>query len=89
LKNSTPSDYVYDGVPQFNIYRKDPDYFWFNYKYNLLTWNLLTGYTIKPKKILLELKPAIALINGFKADDPDILKQYEISEEYPSLLLRK
>ncbi len=74
LENTEKTDTVYDGIPYFNLFRKDLHYFWFSADpngtiahYNAVTKGRYAGYDIV--SLICEKRPK--LITNYKIDMND------------------
>ena len=95
LSITRPEDYVFDEHSSFNLFRKDPGFFWFSlgdyigpspglgdnhsYHYQYDLYQLLDQY--KPK--------IISFYKVRKLEDQRILKDYKESGQYDGLYIRK
>lgn len=89
LSVTTPSDYVYDGDIQFNLYRPDINYFWFCVP-AIATYRLMTGYDYNLYNLIQQYKPKV--ISSFfliRREDKEIFKYYLESEKYSDIFIRK
>jgi len=90
LNLTGPDDYVYDGDIQFNLFRKDLDYYWFSLgEYGALaTHQKLDRYDYNVYDLIGRYKPII--ISDFLLDRTNqvIVDQYTVSAGYPDLLIR-
>ena len=91
LEVTEPGDFVYDGRIQFNLFRKDIDYFWFSLRPNagaLAAYRMLRGYDYDPYERIRALEPMV--VSGFLLDtgDPAVASSYVRSSRYPDLYLR-
>jgi 4-amino-4-deoxy-L-arabinose transferase-like glycosyltransferase len=86
------NDYVYDGDIQFNLYRKDIDYFWFSLepkKGMIFAYQNLRGYEYDPYKLISLKKPKV--ISGyFLSTKQEIISQnYYKSGDFDKLYILK
>jgi 4-amino-4-deoxy-L-arabinose transferase-like glycosyltransferase len=91
LENTRPSDYVYDGDIEFNLFRKDPDFFWFSVGRGrgLERYRVLKGYQYDIYEIIAEYKPK--MISNFAIEDmkhPVIGDHYREDRVFRGLYLR-
>lgn len=92
LSITSPSDYIYDGDANFNIFRKDISYFWFSVKPKtgvLLSYQLLRDYNYDVCKLIDELKPKVISTSFLKKNNPAIADNYEKSEMFKDIYIRK
>lgn len=85
-------DLVYDGDANFNLFRKDMDYFWFSVRPErgvLAAYQLLRPYAYDPYLLIEERQPKIISDSFLKTKNPIILEGYTRSGEYKDLWLRK
>ncbi|MGF1477288.1 MAG: glycosyltransferase family 39 protein [Geminicoccaceae bacterium] len=86
-------DPVLDGRNQFNLFRPDVDFFWFNTSDDGLrrTYEALTGESYDPFQRIEEMNPAVvnlqALSEGTSADDPR-LSDFGLLEGTEDILVR-
>lgn len=88
---TTSSDYVYDGNIQFNLFRKDLDYFWFGVGEgrSLDKYRMLTGYEYDIYHLIETLQPTV--ISDYSIDDmshPVIRGRYKKTGQYGHLYVR-
>ncbi|WP_422359127.1 ArnT family glycosyltransferase [Reichenbachiella sp.] len=93
LNHTEPTDFVYDGNIDFNIFRKDLDFFWYSVapgKGGLATYQKLKPYTYDIYVLIEECSPRL-ISNKFIEDinHPIIKEQYKKSSEYDDLYIRK
>lgn len=91
LSVTEADDYVHDGVPYFNIFRKDLDYFWFSVKPGraMDTYRTFADYEYNIVELLEEFKPKVIprrTINALEA--PAISDRYRQSNVHPDLYIR-
>lgn len=92
LSITNPSDYIYDGDANFNIFRKDIDYFWFSVKPktgNLTAYRLMKNYDYDVYKLIDELKPKVVSDSFIKTKNKEIADFYLRSEAFKDLYIRK
>jgi 4-amino-4-deoxy-L-arabinose transferase-like glycosyltransferase len=89
LSQTTPDEPVYDGDIQFNLFRPDLHYFWFNIKpqkgldsYNRISGNRFSSYDIH--KLIEAKKPVFISDESVNLDDPRIRGIYT-STPFPHL----
>ena len=92
LKMTNKNDFVYDGDIQFNVFRKDLDFFWYSVREEtggLATIQKLKPYEYNIYELIEEKRPKI--ISNYKLDinHPLILKYYKETSEYEDLYIRK
>ena len=92
ISNTNRSDYVYDGDIQFNIFRKDIDFFWYSVGPNtgLETYESLYAYDYNIYELIDRFKPKI--ISNYYIDNMNheiIKKQYHPSDKYEDIFVRK
>lgn len=92
ISNTNRSDYVYDGDIQFNVFRKDIDFFWYSIHPNagLETYQSLYPYDYDIYELIDRFKPKI--ISNYYIDNMNheiIKKQYHPSDEYEDIFVRK
>ena len=92
LSITDTNDLVYDGDIQFNLFRKDLDFFWYSIREK--TGGLATFQKLKPYKydiyeLIEQKKPKV--ISNYKLDinNPLIFNNYKIDHLYDDLLIRK
>tara|TARA_Y100001958_G_C20755854_1_gene238132 strand:- start:23 stop:520 length:498 start_codon:yes stop_codon:yes gene_type:complete len=92
LSLTDTNDLVYDGDIQFNLFRRDLDFFWYSIREK--TGGLATFQKLKPYKydiyeLIEQKKPKV--ISNYKLDinNPLILSKYKIDHLYDDLLIRK
>ena len=88
---TVPSDYVYDGNTQFNIFRKDLDYFWFGIGKGerLDKYRMLTGYKYDIYQLIDTFRPKV--ISDYAITDlehPAIRDHYAKTRRYNNLYVR-
>ncbi len=91
LAVTNPDDYVYDGSPNFNLFRKDLDFFWFSVKPNraLATYQTMAEYDYDIYKLIDKFKPKV--ISGLCIDNmqmPVIADRYIQSDVHKDLFIR-
>lgn len=92
LSNTTKDDYVYDGKPKFNVFRKDIDFFWYSVgpeTGGLATYKLLYPYEYNVYELINKFKPKI--ISNYYIDNMNneiITKNYHNSLRYKDILIR-
>ncbi len=80
LRHTTPEDRVYDGLIDFNVFRKDLDYFWISVEPNtqyIRTWRQFAPYDYDLLALIDQYKPKV--ISGFGIPDwkdPRIANHY-------------
>lgn len=91
LARSGPNDYVYDGVPQFNLFRKDLDFFWFSVQPGgaLDKYRSFRPYTYDVLELIERYRPAVISSN----DIPDMwdprIRDHYVRSHYQGLLIRR
>lgn len=93
LKNTNPTDYVYDGDARFNLFRKDIDFFWYSTepgKGGLGTYKKLKPYTYNVHSAIQKYQPKVVsnLFVGNLLEDSTLLNKYSRSEKYPDLYVK-
>jgi len=96
LRNTRVDDYVYDGDNEFNLFRRDIDYFWYslnpqvNSRSNaFLTYRLLTGYEYDIVQRVYEKNPVIISDNFLNDFEMDVLiMDYTVSEDFNGIYLK-
>jgi 4-amino-4-deoxy-L-arabinose transferase-like glycosyltransferase len=86
-----PSDYVYDGNAQFNVFRKDLDYFWFGVDEGkrLDKYRMLTGYQYDIYSLIEALRPKIISDHAISdLNHPVIRDHYTVTGKYKRLYIR-
>ena len=91
LDVTAPGDAVYDGDAQFNVFRRDIDYFWFSLSEHgaLRSYQDLRPYEYDVYERIARMKPKV--ISSHEIDnlaDPRIQEHYTPSEQYDGLLVR-
>ena len=91
LEHTQESDYVYDGNIVFNLFRKDPDFFWYSVGEGRLLdkYKRLTGYRYDIYEIIDKYKPK--LISSYGIDNmrhPVIVNHYRKTPVYDDLYFR-
>lgn len=92
LSITDKNDIVYDGDANFNLFRKDMDYFWFSVKPKtgiLVSYQLLKDYDYDAYRLIGELKPKVISDSFIKAKKSVIADQYEKSSAFGDLYIRK
>jgi 4-amino-4-deoxy-L-arabinose transferase-like glycosyltransferase len=83
-------DYVYDGNIQFNVFRKDLDYFWYSLRPTgvLATYKQIVNYDYDFYKLLQKYKPKV--ISNYYVDTniPIIMGNYSKSFLYKDIYIR-
>lgn len=91
LQNSDRSDLIYDGDIQFNLFRKDLDFFWYStnpQKGGLITFQRLKKYHYNIYELIDKYQPKIISSAFIDVNVPSIQNNYNRSKEYPDLLIR-
>lgn len=92
---TSPQDYVYDGDAQFNLFRKDVDYFWFSVRHHprlggaLMTYQSMTDYHYDIYELIERYKPKVIWEYQVDVNDPRIAAYYAQSAEYGAIYIRK
>ncbi|MCK5211324.1 glycosyltransferase family 39 protein [Candidatus Parcubacteria bacterium] len=89
LDNTVPGDKVFDGATYFNLFRDDIDYLWFGLRYVVPTMKKLNGYEYDVYESIEKEKPKIIWTSNLKPSDPRIKNNYNYSEVYDNMLIRK
>lgn len=91
LSMTSQDDLVYDGDAQFNVFRKDVDYFWYSLKPktgNLIAYRLARDYEYDPYRLFDEKKPKIVSSSFIKTKNPAVADHYTKSESFGDLYIR-
>lgn len=91
LTVTDPSDIVYDGDAQFNVFRKDMDYFWFSVKPKtgvLSSYRLSREYSYDAYDLIGERLPKVISSSFIKPKDSRIADHYVRSEVFGDLYIR-
>lgn len=91
LSITGPDDLVYDGDAQFNVFRKDMDYFWYSLKAktgNLTAYRSMRGYEYDAYRLIAEKKPRVVSSSFIKEKDPSIAAHYTKSPVFGELYIR-
>jgi hypothetical protein len=92
---ASPDDYVYDGDAQFNLFRKDVDYFWFSVRRHherggaLMTYQSMTDYHYDIYESIERYKPKVIWPYQVDITDARIAVDYMQSTEFGALYIRK
>lgn len=92
---ASPDDYVYDGDAQFNLFRKDVDYFWFSVRHHherggaLMTYQSMTDYHYDIYESIERYKPKVIWSYQVDVTDARIAADYMRSTEFGALYIRK
>jgi hypothetical protein len=82
LQHTTPEDRVYDGLVDFNVFRKDLDYFWITVEPDreyLRTYRQLAPYEYDVTALIDRYKPKIISSAGIPdMEDPRIADHYSL-----------
>jgi hypothetical protein len=92
LPKTTPSDYVYDGDIQFNVFRRDIDFFWFSVRPKngaLETYKTIRNYDYGIYSDIEKFKPKVISKMWLDTKNKIISDNYEKSPVYGDLLIRK
>jgi len=92
LENTRPTDFVYDGHANFNIFRKDIDFFWFVldfYRGALFAYKRLVLYNYDVYDLIESKKPKIISSRLINIKDPRIIRCYIQSPKYKDLYILK
>lgn len=87
-----PDDLVYDGGANFNVFRKDMDYFWFSVRPKkgvMAAYQSLRPYEYDAYDLITERKPKVVSDSFIKPKKSAIADFYEQSDRYPDLFIRK
>jgi len=91
---TNPKDFVYDGDIQFNLFRKDLDFFWFhtgnNYSNGARSWSKdYVKYHYNIYELIDKFKPKVISSHRIlDLKDDTIAKHYRRSDEYQDLFIR-
>lgn len=91
LSVTDPDDFVYDGDAQFNVFRKDIDYFWYSLKPktgNLTAYRSMREYEYDTYQLIDEKKPKVVSNSFIKTKDPAIADHYIKSKVFSDLFIR-
>ncbi len=90
IRNSAESDFVYDGSNQFNLFRRDLHYFWYNFEklpvFNRLTNDRYGGYD--PCSLIKSRRPAFISDYRISMDKCGLTDLYT-GTRYDGLFVRK
>ncbi len=91
LSLTEKQDFVYDGDIQFNIFRKDLDFFWYSIKpgRGLRKYQMITDYKYNIYELVEKKKPRV--ISNYYIEnmhDQRIFHNYQQSERYNDLFIR-
>ncbi|NTW45572.1 MAG: hypothetical protein HGB18_00770 [Candidatus Moranbacteria bacterium] len=92
LSVTGPDDLVYDGDAQFNLFRRDVDYFWFSVKPKtgiLSSYRLVRPYDYDIYGLIDEKRPKVVSSSFVKVKNPSIAEHYSKSSVFPDLYVRK
>ncbi|OQW37491.1 MAG: hypothetical protein A4E19_12465 [Nitrospira sp. SG-bin1] len=92
LKNTIPTDIIYDGDIQYNLFRRDLDYFWYSVGpgQSLDKYKKLKNYNYNIYGLIEKYQPKI--ISDYAIDDmsrPVIRDHYRKDLNFPSLYIRR
>ena len=91
LEVADPDDYVYDGDIQFNLFRKDLDYFWYSVRPGtgiLATYQSLYPYHYDIYELVERLRPKVVSAHYLDPYDPRIASRYYPNPKYRVLIRR-
>lgn len=91
LSVTGPDDLVYDGDAQFNIFRRDMDYFWFSVKPktgNLTAYRLMREYPYDPYQLISEKQPKVVSDSFIRTKESVIAEHYTRSSVFKDLYIR-
>jgi len=87
---TSPKDFVYDGNIEFNVFRKDINFFWFSLDQNdaLATYKSMTSYDYNVYELIERFKPKV-ISNNFieNLSDRRIANFYQQSPHYDDLYI--
>ena len=86
-----PGDYVYDGRLEFNLFRKDPDFFYSEVEPHrgfIKTMERLRGYHFDAYALIERYKPKVISDVGIDVEDPRIAEFYEPVPGIPRMYVR-
>ncbi|MFA5993931.1 MAG: hypothetical protein WC823_03160, partial [Parcubacteria group bacterium] len=92
LSMTDSDDRIYDGDANFNIFRKDIDYFWFSTKPKtgvLVSYRLMREYDYDVYGRINEFRPKVVSDSFIKTKNPAVADKYEKSSDYSDLYIRK
>ena len=91
LSVTGPDDLVYDGDAQFNIFRRDMDYFWFSVKPktgNLTAYRLMREYPYDPYQLISEKQPKVVSDSFIRTKESIIAEHYTRSSVFKDRYIR-
>ena len=91
LEVTGPDDYVYDGDIQFNLFRKDLDYFWYSVRPEtgiLATYQSLYPYDYDVYELVERLRPKVISAYYLNVYDPRIVGRYYANPKFRVLIRR-
>ena len=93
LHHSTPSDYVHDGDIQFNLFRKDLDYFWYSIRpqeYALDSLRQVRPYDYNLPKMIQDKRPVLISNYWSEAFGSDAILRLEYeTTPFPDVFRRR
>ncbi len=92
LSVTAATDLVYDGDANFNLFRKDMDYFWFSVKPKkgvLAAYQTLRPYEYDPYLLIQSRQPKLISDSFLSTKNPIIRDGYTRSEKYKDFWIRK
>ena len=91
LAETGPEDRVYDGDAQFNVFRKDIDYFWFSVKPktgNLTAYRLMREYPYDPYQSISKKQPKVISDSFIRMKEPAVAEHYTRSPLFKDIYIR-
>lgn len=92
LNHTSEDDYVFDGFPMINPFRKDVDFFWFSYDDGhgvIHTYRRVTGERLNFYESIKNYRPKIISTKYLKDLDHSFLQEnYKRSDSYEDILIR-
>ncbi|MDO8241150.1 MAG: glycosyltransferase family 39 protein [Candidatus Moranbacteria bacterium] len=92
LSITNKNDRIYDGDANFNVFRKDLDYFWFSTKPKtgvLTSYRLMREYDYNAYTLIDKFKPKVISNSFIKIKNPAVADNYAKSPAYSDLYIRK
>ncbi|MBT4277577.1 phospholipid carrier-dependent glycosyltransferase [Candidatus Falkowbacteria bacterium] len=90
LSITDKDDYIHDGDAQFNLFRKDLDYFWFGLKENgaLSTYNSIRGYEYNTYDLIKKFKPKVVSDRFVDVSNEYIFNNYMEDNNFNHILIK-
>lgn len=92
LSITDSNDQIYDGDANFNVFRKDIDYFWFSVKPKtgvLIAYQMMRPYDYNIYRSIDKFRPKVVSSSFIKKNNPVIVENYVQSEKYKDFFIRK